>query len=209
MTASAAFATPFTIFATLTGDPRPGNPDNLFVDVTISGNTGSSDTFWTIDLNSPLHSDMKLDAFYFNLDVVASNVTFSGFSPTGWTVTSPANNASGSGSADFDFEADKPGSVDDVTNSTNLMFTASLNSGFWSENDFFDAPYATSSDNLLGSFQLGAHLQSLNAGVDESDSGFATGNYNGGGSPVPEPTTMLLFGTGLVGLAGVARRKKK
>lgn len=48
------------------------------------------------------------------------------------------------------------------------------------------------------------------------DDFFAIGEFQafgtaipGNGTPVPEPTTMLLFGTGLIGLAGVARRKKK
>ncbi len=34
-------------------------------------------------------------------------------------------------------------------------------------------------------------------------------NVSGKMAPVPEPATMLLFGTGLAGLAGVVRRKKK
>ena len=43
-----------------------------------------------------------------------------------------------------------------------------------------------------------------------NNSGYDYGvNVSGKMAPVPEPATMLLFGTGLAGLAGVVRRKKK
>ena len=209
-----------TMTAQLTGDPRPDNPDGLVVDVTVTYEGAVSD--WVIDINSPTHKDIKLGAFFFNLDVVSSKVEFDLFSPEDWVESSPANNAQGSGSADFLFEVSKEkGSADDVTLSNNLMFRATLLDGLtWSDSMFLNAPTSTSNDDLLNEvwlpeegFQLGAHLQSLVAEMGQSDSGFAVGFYTAptpppGPAPVPEPGSFAIF-FAMMSAAGMVQRRRR
>jgi hypothetical protein len=86
----------------------------------------------------------------------------------------------------------------------------------------YSAVYYTGTINILGSspfvfsnlppdLKPGDYKMANDIGFNTDDSWTTSYTLNfqvdSTAAPIPEPTTMLLFGTGLVGLAGIARKK--
>lgn len=208
----------------LTGDPRAENPDGLVVNVTITfDDTGDRSADFTVDVNSPLHEDVKLDFFAFNLDlatlgIAADDISFTDLSPNSWGVaTGLKTPAGGFGNAAFTFTAvdSKDPKKNDVTNDVPLLFTANLPEGaYWSLAAFTNADPLS---GAAGAGQLGAHLQSLDTSIGgddvDTDSGMALGYYVSGPvnntTPVPEPASIAIWSLGLLGCAAYRRRMKQ
>lgn len=170
--------------------------------------------YFDIDVLNPL--GITIEQLFTNTDntfltgqmnVYTRSGTFSGFesSSAGWSLVSSGtgssageDNPSGFDIADFFLSQ---GNFGIAIESEGLVWGHNYTNGDGS-NQFY------SNSDL--SLSLGSATNSPFSGnVFNPRVWNGTIEYTVGGAPVPEPTTMLLFGAGLIGLVGRYRRKKK
>jgi hypothetical protein len=134
--------------------------------------------------------------FNFNTDLEVSNLSLTYSS--GQQPSEPPNKGMNAYKADgdgyFDIQFLFPTSGDRFTTGETSIYNLKYTSAI-SVHDFDFLSYSTAG-NGPGPFYSAAHIQ----GIGEDDG-------SGWVAPVPEPDTMLLLGSGLIGLAGLGRRK--
>lgn len=160
-----------------------------FVDASGQGELG-----WLFNIN-PAY-DSQLGSLSIVLQAGSSNTA-----PVIATPTADGYGADGDGLYDFGFSF--PSGDRFLPGYTDIFLISGITGLAASDFDF-----TSTHQGGEGEYITAAHIQGLVLPDGSTTSTWvANGVGNGGGGEVPEPATMILLGSGLIGLAGFARRK--
>ena len=196
-----------TISTSATGSQFGDNYGYTFL---IAVDSSDSTLFHAILKNTSISTlDPLIDKFAFNLNAtIGTDFDILNTEPTDWLITTPTGRG-----IKFDYVG--AGDADDRLHAgETLAFDFDFVDAFAFPTDSFEL--WTSTDSSLGKGlgggedygQVAVSFQRLGGGsADESD--LLASNWSNGVNPVPEPATMLLLSSGLIGIAASGRKRFK
>jgi len=172
-------------------------PDGInYAQVTISDGTGGDIDFLVDVITSAFTPDTNfgMQSFSFNYDnpTAVSSSNIMNIDPSSWTISQETN--AGGGFGKFDFELAGTGTARTET----LSFSIANVTG----DTVYDYAVASGLMPSSGDF-FAAHI----AGFAETN-GVTSAQFAGSTPVVPIPAAVWLFGSGLIGLVGIARKRK-